>query len=254
MTTLPESLARHTTERPGAVAVVHPAGTWTWADMDGHANAIAAAVLGRVEPGARVGLAVGGTALGIAAVHGIAISGVTAVLVHPRLTAGEIGTLLATAGCRTLDIDPATGIDAPAGVEALRLDARTPARATRTTEHGEFVVPTSGTTARPKLARLPLDRLAASAAAWNAFLPSSTGWLLSLGLSHVAGLGLGSRAAAAGVPIVVPAGLEPAGMLDAIAAAARDGVDVSHLALGAAQLAGLLDATGDAPPPPSIRA
>ncbi|MGK2849325.1 MAG: alpha/beta fold hydrolase, partial [Candidatus Limnocylindrales bacterium] len=129
-----------------------------------------------------------------------------------------------------------------------------PARATRTTEHGEFVVPTSGTTARPKLARLPLDRLAASAEAWNAFLPSSTGWLLSLGLSHVAGLGIVSRAAAAGVPIVVPAGLDPAGMLDAIAAAARDGVDVSHLSLVAAQLAGLLDATGDAPPPPSIRA
>lgn len=257
MTTLPEALARHAAEHPEAPAVVHPTGTWTWADLDRRVAASAAAVLERVEPGDRVGLAVGGTALGIAAVHGMARSGVTAVLIHPRLTAAEVAALVPTAGCRTLVIDPATGIDAPAGVEALHLDAADvlgAASAAHASGPGEFVVPTSGTSARPKLARLPLQPLAASAAVWNTFLPPATGWLLSLGLSHVAGLGIVSRAAAAGVPIVVPAELDPHGLLDAIASAARDGVSVSHLSLVAAQLAGVLDATADAPPPTTLRA
>lgn len=257
MTTLPEALARHAAERPDAPAVVHQGGTWTWADLDGRAAAIAAAVIERGGPGARVGLVVGATALGIAAVHGVAGSGVSAVLVHPRLTPAEVAALLASAGCRLLVIDPATGISAPAGLEVLRLDAidsQGSADTTATPGSGEFVVPTSGTTARPKLARLPLDRSAASAAAWNVFLPPATGWLLSLGLSHVAGLGIVSRATAAGVPIVVPAALHPQGMLDAMASAADDGVAVSHLSLVAAQLAGVLDAVADAAPPTTVRA
>lgn len=255
MTTLPEALARQAAERPDMPAVVHPEGTWTWADLEGHAAAFAGALHRRgLGDGDRLGLAIGGTALGVAAVHGIARSGVTAVLVHPRLTAAEVAGLLGTAGCRTLVIDPATGIDAPAGVDAVRLDTLEPAPPTTGIGTAEFVVPTSGTSARPKLARLPLDRLAASAAAWNTFLPPATGWLLSLSLSHVAGLGIVSRAAAAGVPVVVPAELDPRGLLEAIAAAARDGIAVSHLSVVAAQLAGLLDAMADAAPPTTVRA
>ncbi len=45
--------------------------------------------------------------------------------------------------------------------------------------------------------------MAASAAAWLAALPPATGWLLALGLGHVAGLGVVWRAALTGVPLVV---------------------------------------------------
>lgn len=255
MPTLPGDLARNFPERPTAPAVVDAAGIWTWADLDQRATSIAAAVRDRVGTGERVGLAIGGTALGIAAVHGLARAGVTAVLVHPRLTAAEVSALLAAASCHALVIDPATGVEAPASVEGLRLDDIALAGASAAASgSGAFIVPTSGTTARPKLVRLPLDRLVASAAAWNAFLPPATGWLLSLGLAHVAGLGILWRAAAAGVPIVVPAETDAPGLLDAIAISARGGVHVSHLSLVAAQLDGLLDATADGPPPPSIRA
>ncbi|MEO5884742.1 MAG: AMP-binding protein, partial [Candidatus Limnocylindrales bacterium] len=187
MTTLPASARLHAIERPDAPAVVHPDGTWSWADLDRRATAIATALHVRgLGPGDRIGLALGGTALGIAGMHGVARAGVTAVLVHPRLTAREIADLMTGAGCTTLVIDPATRIAAPPSVVALGIDviatgAATPtppatatapmAAAAPTTE---IVVPTSGTTARPKLARLPLDRLAASAAAWNAFLPPAS--------------------------------------------------------------------------------
>jgi O-succinylbenzoic acid--CoA ligase len=112
----------------------------------------------------------------------------------------------------------------------------------------ELVVATSGTTARPRLARLPFDRVMASAAAWNAFLPPATGWLLSLGLAHVAGIGIVARAAQAGVPVVVPTGPRPDQLSAAIAAARAGGVVVSHLSLVATQLERWLDATGGAPP------
>ena len=51
--------------------------------------------------------------------------------------------------------------------------------------------------------------LAASADAWLAALPPATGWLLALGLGHVAGLGVLWRAIAAGVPMRIADGSDP---------------------------------------------
>ena len=69
-----------------------------------------------------------------------------------------------------------------------------------------IAVLTSGTTGTPKAALLSHAALAASALAWAAALPPATGWLLCLGLAHVAGLGVAWRAVGAGVPlhVVVP--------------------------------------------------
>jgi len=263
MTTLPDFARRHALERPDAPAVVdtYAAEVWSWADLDRRAAAIGAAISEALTacglgPADRVGLAVGATALGIAALHGVPRAGVAAVLVHPRLTAPEVAALLADARCRVLVVDPATGVVPPSDVAVVRLDEVAGDAATQraTLPPAEFIVPTSGTTARPKLVRLPMDRLAASAEAWNTFLPPATGWLLSLGLAHVAGLGIAWRAAASGAPIVIPTDVDPEAVLAAIHEASSKGVVVSHLSLVAAQLLGLLDATGDAPPPEGIRA
>ena len=108
------------------------------------------------------------------------------------------------------------------------------------------VVLTSGTTARPKGVVLSERALAASADAWLAALPPATGWLLALGLGHVAGLGVLWRAIASGVPMRIADGSEPAALADAIASP-----EVSHVSLVPTQLARLLDAAGDAPPPPT---
>ena len=81
------------------------------------------------------------------------------------------------------------------------------------------MVLTSGTTARPKGVVLSERALAASADAWLAALPPATGWLLALGLGHVAGLGVLWRAIASGVPMRIADGSEPAALADAIACA-----------------------------------
>ena len=112
------------------------------------------------------------------------------------------------------------------------------------------VVLTSGTTARPKGVVLSGAALAASADAWLAALPPATGWLLALGLGHVAGLGVLWRAVAAGVPIRLVDAADPAAQLEAL----RGAPPVSHVSLVPAQLARLLDAAGGAPPPATLRA
>lgn len=260
---LPDLARAHAHERPFAPAVVDGDETWSWADLDRRAASIQTAIAARgFGPGDRIGLAVGPTALAIAAVHGASRTGVDVVLVHPRLTADEVVAVLDAAGCRACIVDPGVTVTVPRGMERLDLSeigARPEALGSRPPQPtrrdvAEIIVPTSGTSARPKLARLPLDRLAASAAAWNDALPEATGWLLSLGLAHVAGLGIVARAAAAGVPVVISPDLDPVAMLAAIREAGERGTVVSHVSLVATQLAGLLDATGDSPPPDGIRA
>jgi O-succinylbenzoic acid--CoA ligase len=255
---LPDVARRHAIERPSDPAILDGDRAWTWAELDRRADGIAAALIASADgAGDRVALAIGTTAAGVAAIHGVARAGLTAVLVNPRLTSREIAGLLDASGATVLAIDGSVGdAIAPAGVEIVDIAAIevTDVHSVRNDAASEFLVPTSGTTAHPKLARLPLDRLAASAIAWNAALPPATGWLLSLGSTHVAGLGIVVRAATAGVPVVIPRRIDPVGLLGAVDGARARGVEVSHVSLVAAQLAALLDATGDAPPPDGLRA
>jgi len=255
---LPDLARRHAMERPEDPAIVDGERVWTWAELDRRADAIAGALADAAGvAGGRAGLGVGPTALGVATIHGAARAGVTAVLVNPRLTAREVADLLDASGATVLAVDdPAGRAAAPAGITTIDVGASRDAGTGTVSSDAvsEFVVPTSGTTARPKLARLPMDRLAASAAAWNEALPPATGWLLSLGLTHVAGVGIVVRAATAGVPIAIAPQTDAAGLLGAIESSLGRGVTVSHLSLVAAQLAAILDATGDAPPPDGLHA
>lgn len=248
-------------ERPDAAAVVADGRIVTWVELAGLAAAVAAVVTGAGGGGVRVAVAPPTGALGVVALHGVALAGAQAVLVHPRWTDAEVTDLLLTtapalilhAGDRKL----------PASITAIDLRdlAPRPMEAAAPSDLAEMIVPTSGTTARPRLARLPLDRLVASAVAWSAVLPDATAWLLSLGLAHVAGLGIVVRAAMAGVPVVVtppPVSLAVAlgfrGADGSEAASPAGAAGVSHASLVAAQLARVLDATGDAPPPSALRA
>jgi o-succinylbenzoate---CoA ligase len=253
--TLADDLRRHAAVRPADTAVVAGDEIWSWSDLDRRADGIAAAVAAlALAPGERIALAVGPTPIGIATLHGVTRAGALALVVHPSLAAPEIAALLGRTACRAILIDPATGVAAPAGISVIDLSAIADATPSPATAPGELIVATSGTTAQPKLARLPLDRIAASVAAWIGVLPPAAGWLLSLGLGHVAGIGIVVRAAAAGVPIVVPQNHASAALLDTIRAARATGVTVSHLSLVAQQLAAILDMTRDASPPDGVAA
>ena len=166
--------------------------------------------------GGRVALLAVPSAAAIAALHGIARIGAVVAPLGVGLTTTELAAAgdvigpnlvvhdhgletmarrarpTGTRSCRPHRVSPATG----AGRGAGRLPPSEPTAPA-------VVVLTSGTTGRPKAVVLSTEALVASAEAWLAALPPATGWLLALGLGHVAGLGVVWRAALSGVPLVV---------------------------------------------------
>ena len=258
---LPLALRRHARARPEATAIVEPGRTWSFAALDAQADALAAGLVASgVRPGDRVALLATPSATAIAllvaaarvgacvaplgarlAAPELAAAGreiIARLAVHDRERAGEAAMLGAPtvpldALAERIADDPAGGRLAGSGgsgvdaaFAAIELDPHAPAVA----------VLTSGTAGRPKVALLSHAALAASAAAWSAALPPATGWLLCLGLAHVAGLGVAWRAIGAGVPLRIVPEFDPTAALEAL----REG-PVSHVSLVPTQLVRLLD-------------
>jgi o-succinylbenzoate---CoA ligase len=231
-------------------AVIDGSTVWSWRDLDERADALASTLVSvGMHPGDRVGLLAGTSAAAIAFIHGAGRIGAVVVPLSERLTAAEARAFLDEVDARTV-VAPgdlarkAREFGRPVhALDELAFAARDHATfASITGVSPAVIVATSGTTGRPKGAVLTHGQMRASAAAWNAFLPPATGWVASLSLAHVGGLGIVWRAALAGVPIVVPA----AGDLESLAAALRT-LPVSHASVVAVQLARLLDG-GEAPP------
>ena len=239
-------------------AVADGSTEWTWAELDRRADAVATGLLDAgVVPGDRVALLVAPSAAAIAALHGIARAGGVAAPVGTRLARPELAA--AAAALRTHVMVAGPGYEEVAAGFAdrlLRLDALVDGPGE--TFRGGPVDPaapalailTSGTTGRPKAAVLTTAALIASAESWLAALPPATGWLLAVGLGHVAGIGVVWRAALSGVPVVVLDGPDPVAIVAALAADAA----LSHVSLVPTMLARILDATSDGPPPASLRA
>ena len=243
-----------------ALSVVDGGTRWTRAELDRRADAIAAALLrAGVTRGARVALLAVPSAGAIAVIHAVGRIGGVIVPLGVTLTAAE----LAVAGEVT---DPQAVIHGPGlddaaaalGRPALALDellagaAEPPSSAAISPDPAMpgAIVLTSGTTGRPKAVVLSPSALMASADAWLAALPPATGWLLAVGLNHVAGLGVVWRAGRAGVPLVVLRRPDAT----AIAAALANDPSPSHVSLVPTVLVRILDAAGGAPAPSTLRA
>ncbi len=246
--------------RPDDLAILDGVLHWSWAELDRRADAVAAGLAAAgIEPGDHVGLLAVSSAGVVAAFHGMARAGVVAVPIGPRLAGPEIAAIAAGARLRAMVVPPATppAIDgvAPLALERL-LDSGASFPSRRAAPRGTpaVIVATSGTSGRPKLVRLGAAQLDASAAAWSAALPPATGWLLSLNLAHVSGIGILVRAARAGVPVVVPRSTDDEPMVPSLRAARSAGVSVSHISLVTPQLVRLLDAPEGAAPPAELRA
>jgi O-succinylbenzoic acid--CoA ligase len=249
---LPIALRGHARSTPDAPAILEPGRTWSFAALDAHADALAAGLVAAgVRPGDRVALLAAPSATAIALLAaagwvGACVAplgtGLTApelaaagVVIGPRLVVhdGEHATVAGALGVPSVRLEALAGGSADAATGAAeaaaqtRLDPNAPAVA----------VLTSGTTGRPKAALLSHASMAASAGAWSAALPQATGWLLCLGLAHVAGLGVAWRAIGAGVPLDVVPAFDAETVLDAL----RRG-PASHVSLVPTQLARLLDA------------
>ncbi len=246
--------------RPDDLAILDGDLRWSWSELDRRADAVAAGLAAaRIERGDHVGLLAVSSAGVVAAFHGMARAGVVAVPIGPRLARPEIAAIAAGARLRAMVAPRATppaieGV-APLALEDL-LDSGASPPPRRAAWHGTpaLIVPTSGTTGRPKLVRLGAAQLDASAMAWSAALPPATGWLLSLNLAHVSGIGILVRAARAGVPVVVPRSTDDEPIVPSLRAARSAGVSVSHISLVTPQLVRLLDAPEGAAPPAELRA
>ncbi len=246
--------------RPDDPAILDGDLRWSWAELDSRADAVAAGLAAAgIEPGDRVGLLAVSSAGTVAAFHGMVRAGVVAVPLGPRLARPEVAAIAAGAGLRAMVAPRATPL-AIEGVAALALEvlleagAPFPPRRTAPPGTPAAIVPTSGTTGRPKLVRLGASQLDASAEAWSAALPPATGWLLSLNLAHVSGIGILVRAARAGVPVVAPASEDDEPIVPGLRAARSAGMSVSHVSLVTPQLVRLLDASEGAAPPSELRA
>ena len=245
-------------------AVIDGAVRWTWRDLDRRADAVVRGLEDAgIGPGDRVALLVDPSAAAVAALHGIARLGAVAAPLATNLTGPELTVALDVVAPAVVISGPgqpaaATGIGRPTiEIDALvgtdRQPSATPTTATEPAtdlDARSLIVLTSGTTGGPKAVILSTRALVASAEAWLAALPEATGWLLALGLGHVAGQGVVWRAALSGVPLVIVARPDAA----AIAAALAADPAPSHVSLVPTQLARLLDAVGDGRPPPSLRA
>jgi len=259
-TSFAQSARRVAADAGIATAVVDGTVRWTWTDLDERAEAAAHRLMGEdVVPGARVALLAGPSAAAIAAVHGIVRVGAVVAPLGVGLTAPELAAATqAVDPCLIIhDPDP----EAPPGAlgrPMLALDELVepgPAPGPVATPPSDPAAPavivlTSGTTGRPKAAVLSAAALVASAEAWLAALPPATGWLLALGLGHVAGLGVVWRAALSGVPLVVLPRPDPAAILAALAADPWP----SHVSVVPTTLDRLLDTAAGAAPPATVRA
>ncbi len=265
-----EGLVRaHAVAAGDAPAIIDATAVCTWAELDRRCEAVAAAIRAAgVASGAVVAVLAEPSADAIAAILGALRAGAVAApvptgLASPELAAaldvlapalvlhdGGLRVAVAGSGFRGFALGTAVSVPVPP-VSPVSSASPDPAVGVAfDPEAAAVIVLTSGTTGRPKGVVLSGRAMASSAESWLGALPQATGWLLALGLVHVAGLGILWRAIARRVPIRIVGRADPSLLLAALVADPPP----SHVSLVPAQLARLLHAAGDAPPPPSLRA
>jgi o-succinylbenzoate---CoA ligase len=254
----------HAAAAAGEPAILVGSSSVTWADLDARCDRVAGAVQAAgAAAGELVALVAEPSADAIAALLGTLRAGAIIAPLPSRLPTPELTTAIEVVGPSLVLHDRPDGLrDALSGRRALPIDealmrARSidPRHADRGAvdvdpEAAAIIVLTSGTTGLPKGVILSGRALAASAGSWLRALPPVTGWLLALGLGHVAGLGVLWRAVLDRVPLRIVQGNDAPAML----AALGQSPPLSHVSLVPAQLARLLDEAADRPPPPSLRA
>jgi O-succinylbenzoic acid--CoA ligase len=224
--TLAQALRAAAAQAPAEPALVGDAGTLNWAELAAAAARVAAALVTlcadagddaatpRQSPQPHA-LALRPDRDDVIVLLGHALAGIPLLPLHPALPEAEAARLAAAAGARRLAL--AQCLEAAAGPGR-------PGAAPREPDPGAdlFMVPTSGSSGAPKIARLSQRAVLAAAAALTERLPfdSADRWILTLPLSHVGGLSVLVRCLCARRPVVLVPRFDAEAVWTAIA---RDG-------------------------------
>ncbi len=255
-------LAHRASALPGHPAIEFGGEVWSFVELDHRASAIAARLLGAgLHPGDRAALLAANSNAFVAALFGAARAGVQLAPLNWRLTPAELAWQVQRVGARLLlhddtFADAALQAAASAGARTLPIQTETgcpaqPAGGWPGTWSGDFILMfTSGTTGRPKAARLTFENFFASAAAsaFNIGVDPADRWLACMPLCHVGGLSIATRSLIQGTTVVIHAGFDPA----AVNRALRH-ERITLLSVVPTMLARMLDADPDSYPA-SVRA
>jgi O-succinylbenzoic acid--CoA ligase len=233
-----------TLRAPHRLALLTESRRLSFAELDAEVAAWAGRLSARgVSPGTRVGVLAWNGVASVALLFAVRRLGATLVPLNARLTRAELAPLVQRARPCVLLAEEALSAGLPEAehLEAVEREPRLSAPAGQTLGLAEdwAVLFTSGTTGRPKGARLPQRAFLASAAASRANLGASTEdrWLCNLPLFHVGGLAMVVRCGLDGAALVLHRRFDAEATARALSEQA-----VTHVSLVARTLALTLDA------------
>lgn len=215
-------LAHRAATLPRQPAVEFHGATWTYADLDRWVSELASAALGAgARPGEPVALLAANSAAYVAALWAAARLGTPLAPLNWRLSMGELTWQVERLRAALLLHDAhfvanAKDIAERSGVRLLRIEGSLAAGplpgAWPGSWTGDFVLMfTSGTTGRPKAARLTFENFFASAtaSAFNIGVNPADRWLACLPLCHVGGLSIATRSVIQGTTAVIHDTFDP---------------------------------------------
>ena len=270
---MPNWLAQRAAITPHQPALTHGRSSWTFAEFDRRASAMARHIAGLgAHAGDRVALLLRNSLEFAAIVHAAPRAGVVLVPLNMRLTAHELAWQLADIGARLLLHDQHTAPQA-AAIQELVPDLTLAALETTASAPGRIdpadllnsavplqrsidlsavatVIYTSGTTGRPKGALLTYGNhwWSAVGSAFHLGAHTDDRWLAVLPLFHVGGLAILIRGVVYGIPVIIHDAFDPAAVNQAID---QDGVTL--ISVVSAMLQRMLDARGEHPYPATLR-
>ncbi len=224
-------LAAQALAAPRAVALITPAGRWTYAELNAAADSACARLASLdLQPNDHVALHGPNDAAAVVLVHACARMGLVAAPLNTRLAPAEVAEQLRLARpalllCESAAVAAAAHLHAARCITRAEFDARAPTRWTPSPfdlERDQALVFTSGSASTPKGVRLTFANHLWSAIGSAARLGASPDdhWLSVLPLFHVGGLAVLFRACLFGFTVTLLPRFDPDEVADVLTAAA----------------------------------
>ena len=197
-------LATRARTTPGATAVITHESQWTYGELDLLVQQFASQLRLYTKNGGRIAALLANNIDYVCLIHAAARAGAVLVPLNTRLSVGEIEWQLQSARCELLVFDQTTAVKAgdiqvsglkmiaTASLSAGHLSDKDDSTTAPTMECDQAIIFTSGTTGKPKGARLTFANhfYSATASAWRLGVLPHDRWLCCLPLYHVGGMAI----------------------------------------------------------------